>query len=140
MNGKFVKSLRVQSFVLGCVIMGVAGALYAVYMVTIDYSHFKPLFATFLVWVMLMLGGSGNNKGAILGAFVIWAVWGGTGYVTGALASALQGVAPDVAARMSFLRWAFVGLLLAGIVLFRPQGILPEKKRVSRFLHGVPEN
>lgn len=140
MNGKPVKSLRVQSFVVGAVVMGIAGALYAPYMVTIDYSHFRPLFATFLVWVMLMLGGSGNNRGAILGAFVIWAVWGGTGYVTGALATALQGIAPDIASRMAFLRWAFVGLLLAAIVLYRPQGILPEKKRVSRFLKGVPED
>jgi branched-chain amino acid transport system permease protein len=140
MSGKPVKSLRVQSFVLGAVIIGVAGALYAPYMVTIDYSHFKPLFATFLVWVMLMLGGSGNNKGAILGAFVIWAVWSGTGFVTDMLATELQGIAPDLASRMSFLRWAFVGLLLAGIVLYRPQGILPEKKRVSRFLKGVPED
>ncbi|HEX7387457.1 MAG TPA: branched-chain amino acid ABC transporter permease [Castellaniella sp.] len=140
MNGKYVKSLRVQSFVLGAVIIGVAGALYAPYMVTIDYSHFKPLFATFLVWVMLMLGGSGNNKGAILGAFVIWAVWSGTGFVTDLLSTELQGIAPDIASRMSFLRWAFVGLLLAGIVLYRPQGILPEKKRVSRFLKGVPED
>lgn len=140
MNGKHVKSLRVQSFVLGAVVIGVAGALYAPYMVTIDYSHFKPLFATFLVWVMLMLGGSGNNKGAILGAFVIWAVWSGTGFVTDYLQVALQGVAPDVASRMAFLRWAFVGLLLALIVLYRPQGILPEKKRVSRFLKDVPED
>lgn len=134
MNGKPVKSLRVQSFVLGAVVIGVAGGLYAPYMVTIDYSHFKPLFATFLVWVMLMLGGSGNNRGAILGAFVVWAVWSGTGYVTDSLQSALSGVAPALASRMAFLRWMFVGLLLAGIVLFRPQGILPEEKRVSRFL------
>jgi branched-chain amino acid transport system permease protein len=56
------------------------------------------------------------------------------------LATELQGIAPDLASRMSFLRWAFVGLLLAGIVLYRPQGILPEKKRVSRFLKGVPED
>ncbi|WP_219726162.1 branched-chain amino acid ABC transporter permease [Castellaniella caeni] len=134
MNGKPVKSLRVQSFVLGAVVIGVAGGLYAPYMVTIDYSHFKPLFATFLVWVMLMLGGSGNNRGAILGAFVVWAVWSGTGYVTDALQSALANVAPELASRMAFLRWVFVGLLLAGIVLFRPQGILPEEKRVSRFI------
>ncbi len=140
MSGKHVKSLRVQSFVLGAIVIGVAGALYAPYMVTIDYSHFKPLFATFLVWVMLMLGGSGNNKGAILGASVIWAVWSGTGFVTDYLQVALQGVAPDVASRMSFLRWAFVGLLLALIVLYRPQGILPERKRVSRFLDGEPED
>lgn len=140
MNGKRVKSMRVQSFVLGAVVIGIAGAMYAPYMVTIDYTHFKPLFATFLVWVMLMLGGSGNNRGAILGAFIIWAVWTGTGFVTSYLQSALSDVAPVLASRMAFLRWTFVGLLLALIVLFRPQGILPEKKRVSRFLKDVPED
>src|SRR3546814_2201868 len=109
MNGKHVASLRVQSFVLGAVVMGVGGALYASYMVTIDYSHFKPLFGTFIVWVMLMLGGSGNNKGAILGAFVIWGVWSGTGFVTDAMQASLSSIAPELASRTAFLRWPFVG-------------------------------
>lgn len=134
MNGKHVRSLRVQSFVLGAIVIGVGGALYAPYMVTIDYSHFEPLFGTFIVWVMLMLGGSGNNRGAILGAFVIWAVWSGTGFVTTSLQSSLATIAPDIASRTAFLRWTFVGMLLVGIVLFRPQGILKEEKTVSRFL------
>ncbi|GAB2898247.1 branched-chain amino acid ABC transporter permease [Paralcaligenes ginsengisoli] len=134
MNGKNVTSLRIQSFVLGAVIMGMGGALYAPYMVTIDYSHFEPLFATFLVWVMLMLGGSGNNKGAILGAFVIWGVWSGTGFLTDSLQVALSSIAPQIASRTAFLRWMLVGLLLAGIVLYRPEGIFKERKIVSRFL------
>ncbi|MDN5843314.1 MAG: branched-chain amino acid ABC transporter permease [Alcaligenaceae bacterium] len=140
MNGKPVKSLRVQSFVVGAVVMGVGGALYAPYMVTIDYSHFAPLFGTFIVWVMLMLGGSGNNKGAILGAFVIWGVWSGTGFVTDYLHGLLVDVAPEIASRTAFLRWSFVGLLLAGIVLYRPQGVLPEEKWVSRFLKNHPKD
>jgi branched-chain amino acid transport system permease protein len=134
MNGKNVASLRVQSFVLGAVIMGVGGSLYASYMVTIDYSHFEPLFATFLVWVMLMLGGSGNNKGAILGAFVIWGVWSGTGFVADMMQASLSSIAPEIASRTAFLRWTFVGLLLAGIVLYRPEGILKEEKIVSEFV------
>ncbi|MBV6273596.1 branched-chain amino acid ABC transporter permease [Alcaligenaceae bacterium CGII-47] len=134
MNGKHVRSLRVQSFVLGAVVIGVGGALYAPYMVTIDYSHFEPLFGTFIVWVMLMLGGSGNNRGAILGAFVIWGVWSGTGFVTDSLQSSLATIAPEIASRTAFLRWTFVGMLLVGIVLFRPQGILKEEKTVSGFL------
>ncbi len=134
MTGKNVGSLRVQSFVLGAVVIGVAGSLYASYMVTIDYSHFEPLFATFLVWVMLMLGGSGNNKGAVLGAFVIWGVWSGTGFVTDAMHASLSSIAPQIASRTAFLRWTFVGLLLAGIVLYRPEGILKEEKFVSDFV------
>jgi len=134
MSGKHVTSLRIQSFVLGAVVMGIGGALYAPYMVTIDYSHFEPLFGTFIVWVMLMLGGSGNNKGAILGAFVIWGVWSGTAFMTDALQVMLRDVAPGIASRTAFLRWMFVGLLLALIVLYRPAGILKEQKRVSGFL------
>ena len=134
MSGKHVTVLRVQSFVLGAVIMGIGGALYAPYMVTIDYSHFEPLFGTFIVWVMLMLGGSGNNKGAVLGAFVIWGVWSGTAFVTDALQVTLSTIAPEIASRTAFLRWMFVGLLLAAIVLYRPEGILKEEKRVSGFI------
>ncbi|TAL91001.1 MAG: branched-chain amino acid ABC transporter permease [Candidimonas sp.] len=135
MNGKHVAALRVQSFVLGAVVIGIGGAFYASYMVTIDYSHFEPLFATFIVWMMLMLGGSGNNKGAILGAFVIWGVWSGTSFVTDAMQSTLSTIAPEIASRTAFLRWTFVGLLLAAIVVYRPEGILKEKKTVSRFLN-----
>ena len=136
MSGKNVPWVRIQSFVFGAVIMGIGGAIYAHYTVTIDYSHFRPLFATFMVWVMLMLGGSGNNAGAVLGAFIVWAVWSGTAFVAGALEPVLGAVSEDLPARASYLRWLFVALLLAGIVLFRPQGIMPEEKVVSRYAFG----
>jgi len=137
MNGKNLTSLRIQSFVVGAVVMGLGGALYAHYTVTIDYSHFKPLFSTFIIWVMLMLGGSGNNKGAMLGAFIIWGVWSGTAFLTGFLEPALAAIHPTLPDRSSYLRWMLVAILLAGIVLFRPQGLLPEDKVVSRFLGRV---
>lgn len=132
MSGKNVPWVRIQSFVFGAVIMGVAGALYAHYTITIDYSHFHPLFGTFMVWVMLMLGGSGNNAGAVLGAFCVWAVWSGTTFLVNALEPVLGAISEDLPSRAPYLRWLFVALLLAGIVLFRPQGIMPEEKVVSR--------
>lgn len=135
MSGKNVPLVRVQAFVVGGIVMGFAGALYAHFVITIDYTHFKPLFATFLIWVMLMLGGSGNNRGAILGAFVVWGVWGGTSFLVDALEPALTAISPLLADRAAYIRWLLVALLLAGIVMFRPQGILAEETVVSRYLH-----
>lgn len=134
MSGKYVTGYRVQSFVVGCVIMGIAGGLYAHYVTSIDYSHFKPLFGTFIVWVMLMFGGSGNNKGAVLGAFVIWAVWVGTSFLTTALHPVLEVVSPELADRGAYIRWMLVGILLLLIVLFRPHGLIKEEKIVSSFV------
>jgi branched-chain amino acid transport system permease protein len=133
MSGKNITSFRIQSFVVGAVIMGMGGALYAHYTVTIDYSHFNPLFATFLVWVMLMLGGSGNSKGAVLGAFIIWGVWSGTAFVIELIEPTLAAIDPNLPGRGAYLRWMLVALLLAAIVLFRPQGLIREEKIVSQF-------
>ncbi len=134
MSGKNVAAVRVQSFVVGGVIMGVAGALYAPYVVTIDYSHFHALFATFLIWVMLMLGGSGNNKGAIVGGIIIWAVWSGTSILAAALEPVLGAISAELPGRAAYIRWMLVALLLVVIVLYRPQGLFKEEKWVSRFL------
>lgn len=131
MVGKNVASYRMQSFVLGAFVMGVGGALYAHYMVAIDYSHFNPLYATFLIWVMLMLGGSGNNRGAILGAFAIWAVWTGTAFLIDELRPALAAISPALPARAPYLRFLLVALMLIFILLYRPKGLLAEEKYVS---------
>jgi len=134
MSGKYVTSYRVQAFVVGSVVMGIGGALYAHYVTSIDYSHFRPLFGTFIVWVMLMFGGSGNNKGAMLGAFVIWGVWVGTSFLANSLHPVLSVVSPALADRTQYIRWLLVGVLLIVIVLFRPYGIIKEEKFVSNFL------
>ena len=132
MNGKNVAAFRMQAFVVGAIVMGIGGALYAHYMVSIDYSHFNPLYATFLVWVMLMLGGSGNNRGAILGAFLIWGVWTGTAFMIDGIRPALAAISPDLPARGPYLRYLFIALLLIFILLFRPKGVIGEEKVVSR--------
>jgi branched-chain amino acid transport system permease protein len=70
--------------------------------------------------VMLIAGGSGNNKGALLGAFLIWAMWSGTQFLTGYLPV-------ELTARAGALRVLLVGVLLQVILLTRPQGLLPER-------------
>ncbi|MGH6944088.1 MAG: branched-chain amino acid ABC transporter permease [Geminicoccaceae bacterium] len=134
MSGKNVTFYRIESFVVGTLVMGIGGALYAHYVISIDYSHFNPLFATFIIWVMLMLGGSGNNKGAILGAFAIWAVWSGAAFVIDMVSPALAAISPDLPSRSAYLRWMLVAILLAAIVLYRPEGLIKERKVVSDFL------
>ncbi|WP_339857446.1 branched-chain amino acid ABC transporter permease, partial [uncultured Nisaea sp.] len=73
--GKDVKARHLQVFVLGCAVCGVAGAMLATLDGQLTPTSYIPLRYTFLIWVMVILGGSGNNWGAILGGFVIWFLW-----------------------------------------------------------------
>ena len=118
--GKHVLWFRVEAFVFGSMIMGLGGALYAHFTMFISPEAFDPMFGTFLVWVMLIAGGSGNNKGALLGAVIIWGVWSGTEIFTSQLPDALV-------TRASALRIFLIGLLLEVILILRPQGLLPER-------------
>jgi hypothetical protein len=99
--------------------------------VTIDYSHFHAVFATFLIWVMLMLGGSGNNRARSSAAFIIWGVWSGTAF---AGRRAAPGAGGDLArpARARALPAADAHrLLLILILLYRPKGLIGEERFVS---------
>lgn len=126
-NGKNVFLYKVQALVLGAMVMGVGGALFAHHLGSISPTSFTPLFGTLVVWVALMLGGSGNSRGAILGAFIIWTIWSTMGLVTGQFPEGWEGRAP-------FLRLLLIGLLIVLILLLRPQGILREEQRVSRMM------
>jgi len=126
--GKDVFRFKMQSFVVGAVIMGIGGALYAHSVRAIQPSIFTPLFGTFIIWAMLILGGSGNNKGAILGAFVVWTIWSLSGYALSHLLPA------TLSARAPYFRLLLIGVLLVGIMLSRPQGILGEERQVSRMM------
>lgn len=123
-SGKNVFRFKLQAFILGAAIMGIGGALYAHGTRFIDPFVFDPLLATFIIWVMLMLGGSGNNLGAILGAFVVWGIWSSTQSLPGFLND------PNV-------RYFLVGALMVLIILLRPNGILGEARRVAR---AAPED
>ncbi len=118
--GKNVAVFRLQAFVLGSAVMGLGGALYAHYFGFLSPEAFMPVYGTFLVWVMLVAGGSGNNVGALVGALAIWALWSGTEYLTSVLPE-------ELTTRAGALRVLLIGVLLQVILLTRPQGLLPEK-------------
>jgi branched-chain amino acid transport system permease protein len=127
MSGKDISNFKMQSFVFGAMVMGIGGGLYAHYVKAISPDVFTPLYGTFIIWVMVMAGGSGNNKGVILGAFVIWGIWIGTQFITDLLPYALKARAP-------YIRFLIIGILLEIILVSRPQGLLGEEKRVSKLL------
>jgi len=83
---------------------------------------------TFQVWAMLIVGGSGNNRGAILGAVLVWAIWA----LSGSIIS--QVFLADQQARAASLQIVVIGVMLCLILLWRPQGILPEARTSSRHL------
>lgn len=119
--GKNVGRFRLEAFVVGAGIMGLGGGLYAHHFGFLSPEAFLPLYGTFLVWVMLIAGGSGNNKGALLGAVVIWIIWSGSEFVMrGALPEGYGGHAGP-------LRVILIGVLLQVILITRPEGLLPEK-------------
>jgi len=124
-SGKDVFRFKMQSLIFGSMVMGVGGALYAHYTKAISPDVFTPLYGTFIIWVMLMAGGSGNNKGALLGAYVIWGIWIGSDFLMDMLPDVIRGKGP-------YLRFLIVGILLEVILLYRPQGILGEEKKVSK--------
>ena len=118
--GKDTYSFKMQSFVLGSVIMAIAGAYYAHLNLFIAPGDLNPI-RTFYVWVAVILGGSGSNRGALLGGFVIVFIIEGTRFINGI------GLIPfDIAPFRLFL----IGLLIVLIMKFREQGILPPQKEL----------
>lgn len=125
--GKDVFKFKLQALVVGAFIMGIGGSLFAHFTAYISPEAFEPMNGTFLVWAMLIVGGSGNSRGAILGALVIWAIWSGTDIAAASLPAALG-------PRVHALRVMLIGLLLMVTLVLRPQGILGEERHVSRML------
>jgi branched-chain amino acid transport system permease protein len=125
--GKSPMILRLQAFALGGAIMALAGAVQAHFIGFIAPGNYLPMM-TFQVWAMLIVGGSGNNRGAVLGAVLVWAIWA----LSGALISEV--FPADQQARAASLQIVVIGVMLCIILLWRPQGILPEVRSVSRHL------
>jgi len=134
--GKNIKRQHLQIFVIGSAIVGVAGALLVTYDGIFIPTAYQPLRFTFLIWVMVILGGSGNNLGSVLGAFIIWFIWIQAGpmglWVVEMLGNNIQegGVFLEfIEDRVHYLRLVFMGTILLLIMRFSPGGILPEKNK-----------
>ena len=118
--GKHVVRFRLEAFVAGAMLMGLSGALYAGFVGAISPAEFLPIM-TFQIWAMLIVGGSGSNRGAIAGTFLVWALWTFSGAaIVSALPAGLQ-------AHGGALQAILVGLILVLTLLVRPQGILGGK-------------
>ena len=132
--GKDVKARHLQVFILGSAILGMAGAM----LVTLDGlmtpGGYQPLRFTFLIWVMVIVGGSGNNWGSVLGGFLIWFLWVQVepmglwvmDIVTAQMAadSPLRAHLIDAAAHMRLIT---MGVILLLVLRFAPRGLIPEK-------------
>ena len=118
--GKDVVTYRLEAFLIGAACMGLGGALSVYYLRFIGLNATEPLTTTFLVWVMLIIGGSGNNKGAVWGAFLIWIIWSATELITNRLP-------PEWITRSSYIRILLIGLLLQIILQRFARGLFPER-------------
>lgn len=128
--GKNAFAFRLQAFAIGGAIMGLAGAVQAHFIGFIAPENYVPML-TFQVWAMLIVGGSGNNLGAVAGAVIVWAVWA----ASAALISAV--VPPEFQARAAALQIVLIGLAICLMLLLRPRGLLGERRTVSRHITDV---
>ena len=136
--GKNVVKRHLQVFVIGSAVVGIAGAMMITQSGLFTPSSFLPLRYTFLIWVMVIVGGSGNNLGAILGGFVIWFVWIEAAPASQYLIEILTVTLNDenkfklhLIDSVPYFRYLVMGSVLLLIMRYRPKGILPEKVRHS---------
>lgn len=141
--GKNVFAFKLQSLIVGAVIMGAAGSLWAHFVRFVDPQIFDPVQGTFLVWVMLIVGGTGNNRGAILGAFIMWGIWSATNFLNDILPPILEmpfGKINVAAQLFGPLRIISIAIALELILLFRPRGLLGEEKLTSTLVDADAKN
>ena len=137
--GKHVTGRHLQVFILGSAVVGIAGAMMTTFDGQFTPTTYNPLRFTFLIWVMVIVGGSGNNLGAIVGGFVIWFFWVEAEPMGYALLNFLtSGMDADSALRAHLLdsaahmRLITMGLILLVTLRFRPRGLLPEQTARTR--------
>jgi branched-chain amino acid transport system permease protein len=132
--GKDVTRRHLQVFVLGCAVCGVAGAMLTTLDGQLTPTGYIPLRFTFLIWVMVIIGGSGNNWGAVLGGFVIWFLWIEAEPLGNWLMQAItynmaEGywLREHLIASAAYTRLIMMGAILLLVMRFYPRGLIPER-------------
>lgn len=149
--GKDVKARHLQIFILGSAVCGIAGAMMTTLDGQLTPGTYQPLRFTFLIWVMVIVGGSGNNLGAVLGGFLIWFLWvqvepmGGwlagqlvavTDWMQagfdpesgiGSVIAAMGRVSAHIQDNVQHMRLLTMGVVLLLVLRFSPRGLIPEK-------------
>ena len=134
--GKDVTARHLQVFVLGSAVIGIAGAMLTTLDGQFTPTTYQPLRFTFLIWVMVIVGGSGNNWGAVLGGFVMWYFWVEAEplglWLMDSLTSPLAADNPvrtHLMQSAAHMRLVVMGLVLLLVLRFAPRGLIPEEKR-----------
>ncbi|MEO0749752.1 MAG: branched-chain amino acid ABC transporter permease, partial [Pseudomonadota bacterium] len=125
---------HLQIFILGSAICGLAGAMMTTLDGQLTPTSYQPLRFTFLIWVMVIVGGSGNNLGAVLGGFLIWFLWVQVEPMGLFLMEAITASLPEGSAIKAHLlesaahmRLFTMGIILILVLRFSPRGLIPER-------------
>jgi branched-chain amino acid transport system permease protein len=136
--GKNVVKRHLYVFVLGSAVVGIAGAMLVTYDGLFTPGSYQPMRFTFLIWVMVIVGGSGNNFGAILGGFAVWFVWIEAAPVALYLINIFTAGLEDTSQfknhlinSVPYFRYLMMGTGLLLIMRYKPRGILPEEIKHS---------
>ena len=136
--GKNVVKQHLLIFILGSAIVGIAGAMLVTQDGLFTPGSYRPMRYTFLIWVMVIVGGSGNNYGAILGGFVVWFLWIEAApiglYLVNLMTAGLDDshfLKVHLIESVPYFRFLMMGLGLLLIMRYRPKGILPEKIEIK---------
>lgn len=132
--GKDVKARQVEIFVLGSVLIGIGGAMLTSFNQILDPGGYQPINHTFLIWVMVIVGGAGNNWGVLMGTMLIYTVFILSDPVAQFVLNGLSnwsismgwGGIPEIDTRSLQMRVFVVGLVIWLTLRFAPRGLLPE--------------
>jgi branched-chain amino acid transport system permease protein len=132
--GKDVKGRQLELFIFGSILMGIGGAILATFTQIFDPSGYQPINHTFMVWVMVIVGGAGNSWGVVLGAFLIYIVW----VISDPLAQMIflnlsaftdsigWGAIPEIDSRALQMRVFVLGVVITIALRYAPKGLIPE--------------
>ena len=135
--GKDVTGRQLELFIFGSVLMGIGGAILATFTQIFDPSGYQPINHTFMIWVMVIVGGAGNNWGVVLGSFLIYIVW----VISDPLAQLIflnlssvtdslgWGAIPEIESRSLQMRVFVLGVVITIALRYAPKGLIPEVVR-----------